>query len=106
MAETVYTPGRWDVTLWRGDTMASTVTISGTDLSTEGWRGQIRTSRSADEIVDEITIDASGAGDGVLLIEFPDLPVGRYVYDLECVGDRTYLTGSINVVRDVSRDDD
>lgn len=103
-------PGTFNITVVHGDPFARTFTFTRDGaayaLPTEGWRAQIRTSRTASEVVDVITVDASQAEAGLISLEWPLLEPGRHVYDVECVGVRTFLDGRITVREDVSRDDD
>jgi hypothetical protein len=112
MTATDLTPGVLDLTLYRGDDTTFQLDIKDKEdgtpiaLPTTGWRGQIRTTRETDDIVGTITITATDAADGVVLLAFPtDLVPGRYVYDVECLDTAlTYVQGKIRVAWDVTRD--
>lgn len=76
-----------------------------TDLPS-GWSGQVRKSKSSDEVIGSIDIDESLLIGGVVCLTFPELDCGSYAYDVEYPsGDqhRTPFGGRITVVQDVTR---
>lgn len=112
MAEMDLTPGVLDLSLYRGDT--TTVQLTLTDDATppqpleitgDGWSAQVRKSRSSDEAVGVITVDAIDYANSVLALTFPALDAGSYVWDVQQDdgGVVTYVTGRITVMRDVTR---
>lgn len=112
MAVCDLTPAELDFVLYRGDSADFEMSFVDEDtgdpleLPTEGWLGQIRPSKASDEVTGEITVTATDAESGVIVLGFPALNVGTYVYDLECSeGEvRTWVSGRITVSRDVSHD--
>ncbi len=109
MATDQQLPGIYSPTIMRGDPFSKTFTFTQGDealeLPTSGWRAQIRKPK-AGEVIAEITVDATQADEGIVVLTWPDLAVDRYFYDLECEGVRTFLEGVITVKQDVSHDDD
>lgn len=107
--------GVLDITVRHGDAWTLKVelfdaeNVAVTDLPTSGWLSQVRASKTADERVDDIEVDATDVGEGFVWLSIPLLDVGNYVYDVQYpTGDgvRTLLGGKITVTRDVTRDDD
>jgi hypothetical protein len=111
MADDEQKPGPYSISITEGDPYQRTLTFTDDDdellvLPTTGWRGQIRRRPDKNaELVDSFTIDASQAGVGLVTVTLPALPVGVYFHDIECVGVRTFLAGSVKIAEQVSDDD-
>ncbi len=110
MADDEQKPGSYNIAIVEGDPYSRTLTFTAGgeawELPTTGWRGQIRRKPDkSSELVGAFTIDASQAGDGLVTITLPDLSAGLYYHDIECVGVRTLLAGTVRVGRQVSVDD-
>lgn len=109
MADDKQEPGSYNITIVEGDPYSrrAVFTTGGEpwELPTTGWLGQIRRKRDKNsELVGEFTIDASQAGEGIVWLTLPTLPVGLHYHDIECAGVRTLLAGTVKVGKQVSDD--
>lgn len=108
--------GVLDITVRHGDVWTLKVELFDaagdpvTDLPSSGWVSQVRASKAADEVVDDITVDASDIGEGFVWLTIPLLDVRTYVFDVQYPygggGSRTPFGGKLVVTRDVTRDDE
>lgn len=112
MAELSILPGVLDLTLYRGDDSTFEITLeqggSPLPLPQDGWLAQIREKYNAAEVVAQFTVDATQAGDGVILLAAPDtatLPKKKYVWDLQLLDGgvtHTYVGGVLNLTGQVT----
>ena len=107
-------PATRDLTIYRGDDYAHTVTVTDeagdpVDVSGSTWAAQFRR-HDRDETAVDFAIDATNAATGVIVhsltaAQTADLPA-RGVYDLQRTTDgevETYLAGDVTVTGDVTR---
>lgn len=98
-------PGVLDLEIYPGDARTYRLTLKNKatgellELPTTGWSAQIRESRWSPSVVASFTIDATGAGSGVVRLTPPtDLEARLYVWALKCADAvRTYITGTLDV---------
>jgi hypothetical protein len=110
MADDKQDPGPYNISVIEGDPYSRTLTFTAGgepwELPTTGWLGQIRRKRDKNsELVGEFTIDPSQAGEGIVVITLPALDASVYHFDIECVGVRTLLAGTVTVRKQVSVND-
>ena len=115
MAELAQLPGVLDLTIYRGDNTNFRVTLTDTEsgdplvLPTTGWRAQVRVSRTSEDVLFTVTVDATDAGAGVFDLSILGTDTGAVAvdsafWDLENTDtDRTYLAGKIRLKGQVSR---
>lgn len=106
-------PGTHDITLYRGDTFAIQLAFTQGGIPLElpgtGWLAQVRSPNGSGPVTGTLTVDASNAGDGIILVtataaEVAVLRAGAW--DLQCTvapAVRTYIRGALKIERDVSR---
>lgn len=115
MAELAQLPGALDLTIYRGDDTNFQVTITDTEsgdpleLPTTGWLAQVRVDKDSATVLFTITVDASDAASGVLVLSIDGADTGSVtddsaVWDMEnTTQERTYLAGKIRLKGQVSR---
>lgn len=114
MAELAQLPGELHLTVWRGDSPNFQVTITDTEsgdpmvLPTTGWRSQVRASTTSADVLFTITVDATDAATGVLVLSVDGADTAAVtanaVYDLENTDlERTFLSGKFRLKGEVSR---
>lgn len=115
MAELAQLPGVLDLSIYRGDNTNFRVTLKDPEtgdplvLPTTGWRAQVREERTSTTILFTLTVDATGAGSGVVGLSIlgadtAGVGVDAAAWDMENTDlDRTYLAGKIKLKGEVSR---
>ena len=115
MAELVQLPGVLDLTIYRGDDANFQVTITDPEtedplvLPTSGWRAQVRVDKDAAVVLFTITVDATDAGSGVVVLSIDGADTASVtddaaVWDMEnTTQERTYLAGKVRLKGQVSR---
>jgi hypothetical protein len=106
------TPAVLDLKLYAGDEAAVVINVvdrstkMAIDLSDRTWTSQWRRKRSSLTAV-ELSVDATDAATGTLIVHFPDDLDPCGVWDLEgthaVTGKDTIITGDVTVEMDVTR---
>ena len=106
----------YDITAYLGDTLSCAVTwkdATGTpvDFTSCTALAQIKTNKSATDVLETFTVTLGAADSnirfGLSPTEVTTLGIGRWVYDIQLTFPdttvRTYITGSLRIIQDVSR---